>query len=680
MIRLNYLVTLVSDAEPGSGLGTELIDACVTADSLGNPVIQRSHIKGLMRERLRDILTCLPQSRSYALALVDECFGRAGISSDDGAVSRVRFLTDAAESRNESPRTITIVRTAVGELGTIRASSLRVVEAIPTTTRLEGSIEIDTVPGSRVDLAVRLALTSIEAIGAGRTRGSGSVSIEIVNDPRTPGSLLRELMAPAIASRSITERAPVARPARAVHFEQSPATWLRLGFSTNSPVCCPETPIVGINVIRSGFAIPASAVQGAIPDLLDKRDSALASACFGDDRFRAWPLLPASLHGSEEGDHWPVRVSLSHRVSKLPLPTGKHEFKDAAIQPYDWREIAAGSPLKAADGVLLRDRDARVRLWRAADMPRHLSAHGVHRDGDEERNLFTVEAMAPMNWAGMVSMPVEAASELCRILSERVTVAFGKARSIRGTGLLTVQALHPNHLQTSHRDDRLNDRVFIVQSPLVIPDKWPNAAANDLFAQLLTGAGWGAVDFVRASAGIRFGWNRRGLGQRVGQHNRLRARRCILPGSIVVLAQKADDLIERLVRGVGEGRDAGFGALLPHPGMAEELYLVRSAPQRRNSRDAAGRFGLQLWRKVEGRGPSRSQIAAVMGRLRQSPSETLAYLARQETGSERRWRCWRPVIADVRQLIERESPETALAAIRVWHDLAVPQTENGDQQ
>ena len=52
--NIDYTLRLVSDAEPSSGFGTELLNSLVPRDTDGSPLIPASHIKGLMRQALLD--------------------------------------------------------------------------------------------------------------------------------------------------------------------------------------------------------------------------------------------------------------------------------------------------------------------------------------------------------------------------------------------------------------------------------------------------------------------------------------------------------------------------------------------------------------------------------------------------------------------------------------------------
>jgi hypothetical protein len=670
MIRLAYEIELTSDAEPGSGLGSETINALVPRDASGRTYLPASHIKGLMRARIEDIGAALDWPGHIDVLL----FGEAGQEGSDGIPGSIQ-VTDASEV--ESSATLLIARTSVGDLGTAVGTTLRTVEALRVGGRYRGSVGIDDEIGGPADLGARLALLSIEAVGGGRTRGAGACKIAIDGENRTPGVLLRAVndhVTKGIRGTPLAARQPKRQPAG------KGGVLLSMVFRSDGAVCCPETPVVSNNVIRSGFAIPASAVQGALLTWLDRIDSALATACFEDPQFRAWPLLPCGAVTERELPE-PVHVSLTHRMSKLPVLGDAHDFRDTAIEPYDWREVAAGSPLKAADGVLLRRADGRVALWRAVDIPRLFTAHGVHHDptGQGQRNLFTVESMAPLAFRGLVHLPVDAANALIEYLQRHpdYTLALGKSRSVRGGGKVALAAgggvLEPAPLANGK-----GGTLFIVQSPLAIPDDWNIHEADAVLIRLVEAAGWGkASEDTSATLGVRFGWNRQGVGTCVGDHRRLRARRVVLPGSVIVLESplSPEQAREALLRGIGEGREQGFGAVLPHPGTASDLH--RRAPEvgRLRSRDAAGLTAVQLWRQAGDSGPSASQVSALARRVAVSPKGALDYVRRQvNERPDRTYRRWKNVFADVERLIQ-EDPALALRVLRTWQDLVVAHGE-----
>lgn len=678
MTELALTIELLADAEPGSGFGTEMVNALVPRDARGRACVPASHLKGLLRERLQE----LARLRRWPLDPADELLGRPGSDGDDGRSARL-FLSDAVLC--STPALLTVTRTALSDLGTVDARTLRTSEALPAGAELQATLRVDSPLGDALDDVLRLGLMSIEALGAGRRRGSGRCRILIAGETRTPGAILRSLDS-ALASRT----APAARPAssESTHpraLSPGAAVWCRLVFEADTPVCCPELPLVSTNALRSGPSVPASAVQGALLTRLDRLDSALASACWADPRFRAWPLLPC-VRADERPDDLAalptaVRVDLAHRMSKL-AQGGSHDFRDAAVLPYHWIDVSEGSPLRSTDGVLRRWPDGRVELWPAQDLPRVVSAHVAL---NQNRTLYTVEALAPLVFSGLVALPAEAVPVLERALRADPSIQFGKARSVRGSGRLSLLPLDDAERTLSWPlTGDASGRVFVAQSPLALPDDWKIGRAEHALRRLAEESGWGTVVLedevilgncarTMAACAVRFGWNRHGLGPRAAPaQNRLRARRVILPGSVLVLARPLDRPLDRLLAGLGDGREQGFGALLPHPGIASARVQARPTPPTLVSHDTAGREALALWTQAGGtQGPTPSQIAALRRQLERGPQAALDFLKRQAKDRPARvFYRWQRVLPPLEALIPRDPALTA-SALRVWQDLAI---------
>ncbi len=676
MTRLELTLELLSDAELGTGLGSALVQGVLPRGAQGRPMVPASHLRGLLRDRLEFLADRL----GWDPTLVEDLLGAGGVDGDDGRPGRLRLGDLRLSEDDPGDGVLEVTRTAVAPTGTVVSGSLRTTEALSVGRRLSGVLHLDAESGSAPDLAVRLGLRAIEAVGGRRHRGAGRCRIDVGGEGRTPGELLVALET-ALVDRPPTLRGAPA-PSAVKQLTAGPAVWLALTFEAEAPICCPETPAAG-NVLRSGPAIPASAVQGALLTRLDRIDPGLATACYGDSRFRAWPLHPtAPASDRDAAAPLSVRVDLAHRSSKLAAADGTREFRDAALEPYHWTSVAGGSPLKSADGFLLRGRDGAVVLRRAQDLPRMFQAHGVHDDGTGNRGLFTVEALAPMVYGGLVALPPEAAEALVASLERDPTVAVGKARGVRGGGRLVARPIESleDHLapgSTCPPDAR--GRVFIVQSPLAIPDDVEVGRAEKVLARL--GEAWGRVVLAddvstrtQAHCGVRFGWNRHGLGERVSGRRRLRAARVVLPGSVLVLERPIDDLAAALLAGLGGGRERGFGALLPHPGLATRMFdeSAGSPPPTLGGQSTAGDLGLSLWEAAgRDRGPSASQVAALARRIRRDPQGAAAFLAARRERPNRVWAVWRDVHGQLTELVSSEDPDHLAEALRVWQDLAV---------
>lgn len=673
MITLKFTITLRSDAELGTGLGTETINDLVPRNAVGIPVVPASHIKGLMRDELAQVTEALERQRD----LVEFVFGQPNADAESSGAGRIR-VSDAVMHVDGASPTRTITRTSLNESGTAKAGSLRTTEAVTAGAEFQGEVLVDGEPGTPLDVSSRMALLAISCVGGKRRRGSGACHITLEGESRTPGKLMKELLSISESGSSASYDKTQQGTGSFSIAKDSPPVLVKLVFQARDGVCCPETPVVKNNIISSGFAIPASAVQGALLTLLNRHDTAMASACFEHPSFRAWPMLPSALPEQAGGPHpFPVRVSLTHRISKLPLDSGQHLFKDSAIEPYDWREVPRCAPLKGAEGVLLVSEDSgTVQLWRSGDMPRMLRSHSAHNTPESEvrRGLFSVEAMAPMFYSGIAAVPEAVVDALLNAIeSEPSFVAFGKARTVGGGGTLFAQRFSTKEAWMNRAV--ANQPVFIVQSPVALPElpaENRHMEAGDALGKLISRAGWGELDgHPEAAVCCRFGWNRHGHGDKVGDTRRLNAQLAIAPGAVFRLQAPPEDLWSMLVQGLGDGRSRGFGCLLPHPGIASSRFAGEPEITRLRSVDQAGQIGVELWRKAgKEEGPSASQIAAVAQRLEKNPEETLKYVDNQTKRSPRIWHTWCLVIEDVEKHI-RNDAQVAARALRVWQDLAV---------
>lgn len=668
MKTLSYTLTLLSDGCIGSGFGGETVNDLLARDHHGRPVIRASHIKGLLRECLQVI----GDEREWLVDLDAYCFGAEGNINNSGTV---RF-TDA--SCREIPAVREISRTSINSLGTALDTTLRTTEVVAAGTEFRGTLRLNEEAGEAVETAVKLALLTLNAVGGGRTRGSGACLISIEGENRGPGELLRHLDS-QLKTASLPERASTLNVPSDLNPEpEGKAVLLQLSFTAESPVCCPEHPVGDGNVIRSGLGIPASAVLGAVITRLASTDPSAAHSAFLDQRTRAWPLLPCPY-----AEVLPVRVSLSHRMSKLPDERGIYDFRDATIEPYEWQNQLRDAPLKGGDGVLFRSK-GEVRLWKNSEMPRLLTSHAVHKD---QRNLFTVESQAPMLFTGLISLPPRAADQLMKLLQDDPVMHFGKARTIRGTGTMKV-----THFDDASGFKHWEQQVFVLQSPAAIPDDWKMGAARSerALAKLVKESFGLEVLEIEEEEGVvqvssqtacavRFGWNRHVQGAGASGPGRLRARRVFLPGTVFKLQEPPTDLHAFLIRGLGQlcdsnadGRTQGYGALLPHPGRAIQPYKPETHIDSVQPSTRAGKWALEWFRETrEGAGPSPSQIAAVYQRIEKSgKNNALAFLKRQEDRPTRIWDKWNPILKDVKVAIEKD-PGEASNALRTWQDLVI---------
>ncbi|MCP4119566.1 MAG: hypothetical protein GY737_30030 [Desulfobacteraceae bacterium] len=372
-------------------------------------------------------------------------------------------------------------------------------------------------------------------------------------------------------------------------------------------------------------------------------------------------------------------MSLTHRIAKL---ASVEEFlpeyaQDHAIDPYNISMLPADNPLKASDGVLLRSNQETL-LWKSNDMPREIQAHGALNsstdslDGKVEiegRGLYQMTAMAPLVWRGIASIPEDMAGYVCG----EWQAAFGKHRGTMGGGRLTVERISFQEYMNGHTD---SSQIFIAQSPILLPRGATGNIAETFAAMIENWCGEHSLPpmeigengpLLWISAGICFGWNR----HRGGYAG---AEKVIQPGSVFRLKSPPDgDTLETaFLKGLGPGRDKGFGALAVHPGKAGALLNRKTTALRKkksgNSLVSAVKTILPLRKKHL---PSISQLYALKNRLETGGTESaVEYLRKQDGRNAHISAAWRDAKDPLKQILESTDPETAGTAIKMLADFA----------
>lgn len=649
MTQISYTLTLTSDGEPAHGFGTGSIDALLPRDGRGRIIIPASHLKGIIRENLDGMLRDI-----VPLKAMTDLFGREGVDAEGGGL----FHMDDAVAPG-SAGVLVITRTALNRHGVAKDKSLRSGEAVARGTEFRGSLTCR--PGLKpafVEL-LKLGLLSLFAVGGGRNRGAGACFVTLDDEVRTPGQILTGLDRSAFAGEPL---APVAGtlPGSAT----GRRVLVKLTFRADGPVCVPDIPVVENNAISTGFAVPSSAVQGAVLHRLNDVDPALADACFKHGDFRAWPLHPDC---GEAGIS--VRAPMTAKVIKPGRGGEPGGFYDDALAG----DTPPDRPMKSVRGVMAA-KEGQWELWRSGDMGRTISAHGVHNRYEKEeerkakRNLFTVEALSPVTFTGLLTIPEDTWPVLEESLSQNPNAWFGKARTIRGGGRLGAVRMTADDL---YRVFGWENRVFIVQSPVRIPGEFDlSAPAGEILEQIVSRSDMGSVQKAWASMGIRFGWSRK------DSRGRIPPVPVILPGSVFRLEGPVEDWADVVAKGLGEGREQGFGAFMPHPGPITGLYSPEPvSPRVASSKTGYATQGFDLYGKVVKSGLSASQISRVRELALTGKGPALAFLDRQRTGRpDAIWDRWKPVIMEISQGIQKDSGHMA-AVLKVCQDLMVAKGE-----
>lgn len=651
MNKINFTITLTSDAEPGSGFGTELINSLLPRDARNTVFLPAPHLKGIIRENLENM-----PHEAVPPQIIEELFGKSGCN---GALFHIENAVAPGDAD-----IIEITRTRLNRFGVADPGSLRTGEAVARGTEFKGVLTFHPgLPEPYLDL-LKLGFLSLFAVGGARNRGAGACITTIPDEERSPGQILKQL-ADVDFSRFTAWKADNTRDC---HISDKQVT-LKLVFKADNPICAPDLPVVGNNVIRSGFSIPASAVQGAILHRINDISEKTATKCFENEIFRAWPL-----HPTDHENRFSLRVSFTHKISKLPInEEGQYYFADETVHSYHWCQLHREAQLRQADGVLMTNGNG-VDFWKASDMPRFITAHGVHNgdrgegDNQQKRNLFTVESMAPMTFTGLVSMPETAADLLMKSLDKNPFVQLGKSRSVRGGGRLQAEIIEFENLSVMKTYE---PGIFIVQSPLLVPRHLVGKPVEDIISSLAAEAGLGMPEKGRVKGTIttRFGWNTKMCNGRIG------AEAVICPGAVFKLNTPGENLTRMLIKGIGAGRERGYGAVLPHPGVARARFQGTHKLRIAKSDKNFGRAGFALWEKARDHRLSASQISRVRELSILNPDKALAYLETQQKERPAEiWHRWKGVIREIQTGIRNDAQYMA-KVLRVCQDLLVADKE-----
>ncbi len=218
-IRLEVTAELLEDAHLGTGSGGGGIDALVARDRDNQPVIWASHLEGV----LRDAATRLCGENA-----ANDFFGeRAGqqqrtiftsLYASSSAPSRIWRSSARAAFDNRAPK----------------EDTLRAVEHVPKSTKFIGEVEL-----RECDRAFLVRLfQEVGAIGRGRAKGAGRVSLTIADKSSTP--------------RLITG---------------TPTGRLILELHNRDPLCITATATPG-NLIPSLSFVPGRAILGCLANRL----------------------------------------------------------------------------------------------------------------------------------------------------------------------------------------------------------------------------------------------------------------------------------------------------------------------------------------------------------------------------------------------------------------------------
>jgi hypothetical protein len=300
--------------------------------------------------------------------------------------------------------------------------------------------------------------------------------------------------------------------------------------------------------------------------------------------------------------------------------------------------------------------------------------------------------MAPIVWSGIVRVPEFAANALIETFATGHAAFFGRNRSIRGMGKLIVKRMDDGDKalpwNMENKDAKMPQAV-IVQSPILFDDaKRQGQSTKEIFKDFVA-KNWseitGDISIHGCVEGIQFGWNRTKVEQlsqkRTGKGNRVQACRVIQPGTVIVFANGIDKglLAKCIQKGLGNGREQGFGAVALHPGKAARMFdqdkKQRHKIKSKAEEKAAIEDALNIWKKHKSQLPSASQIAAIWDILcgdNNPKQNTLNYLERQKSRrTQRIWDAWEKCHKDFKDYIEKHDPQWTEKGLKLIIDMKI---------
>lgn len=662
MKDFDYTIELLSDAQPGTGLGGESVNDFVPRNAQNEPILPGAHLKGLMRENLAEMFRCL----GWNLEILDFIFGKSFDQDDPFAESLIQ-ITDAEPAAPEKKpvKTFFVSRTKLDDAGCAEDGSLRTVEAIPVGTVFRGKIYSHLAENSLEEKVWQLGFLSIFEVGGSRTRGCGQCKAELENFTKSYKDLIDEITA-GIADWKPSDLPETGTAAPDLN---TPLVPVRLTFFADAPVCVPGGASTSqTNVQSTGFSIPASAVRGAIIRKMGNFSGTFMDDLYKSPNFITWPLQPCSISPDTDQQDLPVPfiVSLTHRAVKYSVEDEVMEkFRDEAIDEKTIMKAPSKAPLKASDGVLLcSGKGDKPLLWKATTMPHEVRAHGVHNSGNQsERGLYTVDSMAPMTWRGLAVLPRAAADKLVKILEDSSQITFGVRRSVQGMGTLKAEILKQPPVEWE--SGNMKKTVLIVQSPISIPDDVLGISkiASEQFLEMckrILNEHKIRTDGIQvwANTGLLFGWNVKLKGLQAPRH-------VILPGSVIQIPAKipTTTLVSLLQNGFfcePDDYKRGYGAVSVHPGKAVDFFRGNAEIPTLESdkqRLEVTKKILQIWKKAH-HYPSPSQISALRDQLAINPEKVCDYFVRQCT-RDRVYQDWAEIIEDILEFLKKcqDEPE-----------------------
>lgn len=432
--------TLLSDAHLGTGAGAAGIDAIVSRDRAGRPVIWASHLEGVLRDAAR---------RLKGDAEAKRFFGYKG-----GEQQQAMFTSLYSDSHAEKPAHIwtSTARTSFRNRAP-RDGTLRVIEYVPSGTTFTGMVEL---PANQVPFLERL-LQEVDRLGSGRAAGSGRVKIQLLGPVAVLGG----------DDEGAQEEQPTA---------STDKSRLQLLLRNRDPLCITATATPD-NLIPTHSFIPGRTLLGSIAAWLISERKRDAATLLTDGAISVTDALPITWRSGDRlpAEAIPVPLALQ---SEKPTP------QDSTDLPWWYQDVpqvnrqnalaestdAGQARLKRPEPDLYLYRKNGINRWKSLRPGKRVRLRNGRPDPDQpDPSLFAIEQIAEDTH--FIATLAGSPEQLARLLDILSPILTGKRWLRVGRGGAPVEVVGHSWKQTATAAPADGSGYLLLTSDLMARDE-----------------------------------------------------------------------------------------------------------------------------------------------------------------------------------------------------------------